>query len=300
MRLGRTFVGMAFVLAALPAGATGDEAADAPLLWGQPAQREHCPDAPGFAWATGDGAPSCLRYFASAGIDGAELAIVMLHGDRNRLMGKPPGDIPLNTARRRQAMARRHAERLGRPVILLARPGVYGSSGDHRHRRRRAEFTAINQALDLIRLRYNIRRLVLVGHSGGATAAAATLTMGRADVACAVLTSGAYDLVERQQIRRKRDGRPPLTPEAASRAASRVYDPIQHIDGVRRDPARRIVILGDPDDVVTPYALQLRFANRLADAGHAVTVREVAGKPPEHHDLNSAAVFAAIRACAGT
>jgi hypothetical protein len=67
----------------------------------------------------------------------------------------------------------RLAQRSGLDFIYVARPGVFGSSGNHENRRRLLEFLVLNHAVDLIKERYRYEQLVLAGQSGGATVVAA-------------------------------------------------------------------------------------------------------------------------------
>jgi hypothetical protein len=45
--------------------------------------------------------------------------------------------------------------------LIIARPGTYGSSGNHYRRRQAEEFRALNAAVDAIKARYAIRVLSL-------------------------------------------------------------------------------------------------------------------------------------------
>lgn len=290
--------GAALLACLAPGSALALRAADAPLPWSQGASRAECPDSGGYLWLPLAGGNACLRYFAPAGLDGARTVIVYLTGDRDRLLRLPPDRIPGNTARAQTARMERLSRQAGVPVVMLARPGTYGSSGDHRLRRRLAEeFVPLYAALDLLRQRHGIDRLVLWGHSGGATAAAAMLTMGRSDVRCAVLTSAAFDYLERWRINRTRGGPAPSVQRGQALARA-MYDPLAHLDGVVRDARRTVHVLGDPRDTITPFALQTGFARALQQAGHRAVVQQERGKPPEHHDLREEAGFRRAAACA--
>jgi pimeloyl-ACP methyl ester carboxylesterase len=270
--------------------AIGDEV----LHWNQPAVRENCPEGRfGFLWVQPVEGPACIRYFASSDIEGARVAIVQFSGDRDAVMDQPPARISGNTEALRTTDAQRNRDRAGVPWIFVARPGTYGSSGNHRQRRQPVEFHALDAALDALMQRHRIQRLVILGHSGGATAGAALLTLGRTRVACAVLTSGAYGLLERARLLgRSRDGRTDTT------GSTRFYDPLDHVDGVVSDPARRIVLIGNREDENTPFALQERFAEALQPAGHRVEIRTAAAEPPDFHDLKDRAGPNAAAACA--
>ena len=250
------------------------------LHWNQPAVRANCPDRPGYLWVQPVEGPACIRYFASSDIDGARMAIVQFSGDRDGVMDQAPTRIPDNTEALRTLDAQRSRDRAGVPWIFVARPGTYGSSGDHRKRREPVEFHALDAALDALMQRHHIQRIVILGHSGGATAGAALLTLGRTRVACAVLTSGAYGLLERARLLgQSRDGRSDTT------GSTQFYDPLDHVNGIARDPLRRIVLIGNPDDKNTPFALQQRFADAVSKAGHRVEIKTHAAEPPTNHDL---------------
>jgi pimeloyl-ACP methyl ester carboxylesterase len=273
-------------------------APDAPLPWSQRASRADCPDEAGYLWLPLKSGDACLRYFASTDLQGADTAIVYLTGDRDKLLLTRPDQIPANTAQAQTAAMQRLSRQAAVPVVMLARPGTYGSSGDHRLRRRMTEeFEPLYAGLDLLRRRHGIRRLVLWGHSGGATAAAAMLTMGRTDLQCAVMTSAAFDYLERWRINRIRGG-PAPSAERGQVLARAMYDPIAHVGGVMPDPLRAVYVLGDPRDTVTPFVLQTEFANALQRAGHRAVVRQVNGRPPEYHDMSENSGFRQATACA--
>lgn len=266
---------------------------DQALQWNQPAVRANCPDRRGYLWVQPAEGPACIRYFASDEIDGARVAIVQFSGDRDGVMDQPPARIPGNTAALRTLDAQRSRNRSGVPWIFMARPGTYGSSGDHRKRREPVEFHALDAALDALMQRHQLQRIVILGHSGGATAGAALLTMGRTRVACAVLTSGAYGLLERaRMLGMSRGGRTDTT------GSAQFYDPLEHVGGIVRDPSRRIVLIGNRDDRNTPFALQQRFADAVAQAGHRIELQTHAAEPPTHHDLTDGIGLQTASLCA--
>src|SRR5690606_20009107 len=126
----------------------------APLPWNAPANREVCPVGSNAVWVEYAGGHQCIRYFAAGGIDGAPVAIIRFKGDRTSYDRRDPEDIPGNTAGEQQAYAERLARKLKLPLILVERPGTYGSSGKQKERRQPSEFLALNAALDKIRQRH--------------------------------------------------------------------------------------------------------------------------------------------------
>jgi hypothetical protein len=100
-------------------------------------------------------------------------------------------------------------------------------------------------------------------------------------------------LLERAQLLgRSRDGRTDTT------GSTQFYDPLDHVGGVVRDPARRIVLIGNREDRNTPFALQQRFADALAKAGHRAELRTHAAEPPEFHDLTDRVALLTASQCA--
>ncbi|MEA3640880.1 MAG: hypothetical protein VBE63_13170 [Lamprobacter sp.] len=254
------------------------------LSWNTPADKSRCPDDATFVWVEHERGEECIRYFPGADIRDAPVVIAQFYGDRDRVMRKPPDEIRNNSRASQEGYARRQTDRAGVPVVVVARPGTYGSSGDHRQRRQPKEFVSLDRALDRIKERYGIQRFVLSGHSGGATAAAALLTLGRTDVRCAVLSSGAYDLLERARMLREAKGRRPRSGFDTTGLAN-PYDPLDQVQGIADDPERLIMILGNPEDSVTPFSLQQTFAKALEAAGHRVQVNIHPARAPTFHNL---------------
>jgi len=270
--------------------------AEEPLLWNQPASRQHCPSSNDAAWVQYPSGEACMRYFSAGNLRDAPLALVVLKGDRVSQIKRSPDAIPGNTAGAQRRLARTMLRQTGLPTIVIARPGTYGSSGNHYRRRQLEEFQAIAAALDAIKARYGIQRFILSGHSGGSTAASALLTTGRRDIDCAVLSSGAWGLLERAQRLRLRQGKA-LTPALDTTGLPHPWDPLDHLDGIAADPLRLIMVIGSPQDRNTPFDLQARFAAALREHGHRVELLERPATPPMYHNLLGNAAVNAIRLC---
>jgi len=270
--------------------------AETPLLWNQPANRQHCPIGNDAAWVQYPGGEACMRYFSAGDLRDAPLALVVLKGDRISQIKRSPDTIPGNTADGQRRLARTLLRQTGLPTIIIARPGTYGSSGNHYRRRQPEEFQAIAAALDAIKARYGIQRFILSGHSGGATAASALLTTGRRDIDCAVLASGAWGLLERAERLRLQNGKMPA-PARDTTGLPQPWDPLDHLKGIAADPQRLILVLGSPQDRNTPFDLQARFAAALREQGHRVELLERPAAPPMYHNLVGNAAVNAIRLC---
>lgn len=283
------------VLSQQPALATEQEKTW--LDWNRPAEKNLCPDEPTFVWVEHEEGKECIRYFPGDDIHNAPVVIAQFYGDRDRVMRKPVDQIRNNTRSSQEGYAARQTRRAGIPVVVVARPGTYGSSGDHHQRRQPKEYHSLNAALDRIKERYGIQQFVLSGHSGGATAAAALLTLGRTDIRCATLSSGAYDLLKRAEMLRKAKGRRPRTGFDTTGLAD-PYDPLDHLQDITHDPERLVIILGNPEDSITPFSLQLAFANALEDAGHRVRVEIHPAREPAFHNLTGHVTIKAAGGCA--
>jgi len=295
----RMWLSIAFVVLLAGPGRSTTPAPDTePLRWNVPAARVECPVGDTAVWSRYRGGRDCIRYFAGGNLDHAPLAMIFLRGDRRGWIRRDPATIPRNSARAQQAYAAHLSERFGLPVILVARPGTFGSSGNHFHRRQAAEFLALDGALDEIRARYQIGRFILVGQSGGATAAAALLTLGRTDISCAVLTSGAYDLLKRAEFLRKQNGYP-SRPGQDTTGLPHPYDPLEHVKGIASDEARLITIIGSPEDRLTPFRYQREFADAVRAQGHRVRLLEHAAPPPFHHSLDEVGMEAGAECARG-
>lgn len=258
--------------------------ANTPLLWNQPASKQTCPLGDDAAWVEYPGGEACIRYFSAGNLHAAPVVLVMFKGDRVSLITRPPHTIPANTAEAQRRQAQAILRKTGLPTVIIARPGTYGSSGNHYRRRQPEEFLAINAAVDAIKTRYGIQHFILSGHSGGATAASALLAWGRQDIDCAVLTSGAWGLLERAQRMRQQRGEAPA-PALDGTGLPNPWDPLEHIKGVASDPRRLILVIGNPQDRNTPFDLQARYARALREQGHQVQLLERPAAAPEYHDL---------------
>src|SRR5262249_3456778 len=78
-------------------------------------------------------------------------------------------------------------------LVYVSRPGITGSSGDHKNKFRPQESRIMNGAIDLLKARLGVKEVVLAGQSGGATLVA-NMVPKRSDVKCAVMGSGAVAL----------------------------------------------------------------------------------------------------------
>lgn len=270
--------------------------ASTPLFWNQLAVERNCPLNQQAVWVNYDGGHDCIRYFPAGDLQGAANVLVVLYGDRDSLMRRDPATIADNTLEAQNQKAQQLSKRVRLPVIILARPGTYGSSGNHAQRRQRAEFLAIDAALTRLREQYGIQKFILSGHSGGATAAAAVMTLGRQDISCAILSSGAYGLLERAARLRALRGEPGQ-PNKDLTGFANPYDPLDYIMNITKDAKRHILVIGNLQDHVTPFDLQVKFAAALRTQGHWVSLIEWPAIAPQFHNLKSNMLLHNLQQC---
>ena len=271
---------------------SGADKADSPfsvheLRMGKTASREHCEAERNAVWVDHAHGQECIRYYPSEGLENRAgkppVAVLFFHGDR--LSGSTPlGDYEKTTPMSLTQEMQANYKKYGIPFILIARPGVYGSSGDHHERRRPKEFHSLDTAVDAIKRRYGLDRIVIAGQSGGSTVGGALLTLGRKDIACAVLGSGNYDILELAEIKRAKEN---LKSKRGCDVTNYCdpYNVVDFVNGIATDPDRLIAIVGDPTDNNTVFPLQKKFADSIKAAGHTVQLIEAEGKGPDRHGL---------------
>jgi pimeloyl-ACP methyl ester carboxylesterase len=236
------------------------------------------------AWVVQSGNGDCIRYFSAGLRDKNDVAIVYLHGDRLRrswnrdftvtrehevisYRDNDPDDL--------RAEMRRISGGAGRPAIFVARPGVYGSSGHHADRRQLREVELVDAALDALKQRHKIDRLILAGQSGGGHLVSAMLAR-RQDVECAVLTSAVTAVRARLTAR----GWP-----ADVTGARTFFDPIDHVGAIKADRPLRVFVVGDPRDTNVPFRTQALYYEALKSRSLDAHLLRATGRGGEFHGL---------------
>lgn len=256
---------------------------------GSPADRASCPDKTSFLWVVVEGRGDCIRYFAS-GLNGrADNVAVFFHGDwltQNYEKNKRiPGSYSnYNSPEKMRAQAKRQRRKAGLrlPLILMARPGVLGSSGDHGDRRLAREGKLMDAALTALKARYGVQGFHVAGQSGGGHVVATLLTR-RTDIGCAIMSSGVISVRKRIQARGwNRD----ITGHRT------VFDPALHVQQIKTTPALRAIVIGDPRDTNTPFSTQEHYVQAARAAGVAMTLMRAGGGGKANHWLAGAGRFA--------
>jgi len=172
---------------------------------------------------------------------------------------------------------------LDRTFVALARPGIFGSSGNHQERRRPREVAIVGAALDALKAAFGWTTIDLAGFSGGGHLVAA-LIADRSDVGCAVIASGVVSVRQRNAE---------MKWETDVTGFSDFVDPIDPIERVAQCPPRQVIILTDPEDKIVPSASQSAYVAALRKVGVSVEHRLIRALEPTRHVLHEAALFTA-------
>ncbi|MDX2257731.1 MAG: hypothetical protein NW205_02335 [Hyphomicrobiaceae bacterium] len=295
-RAGLVILAAAFIVAsALVAnagpGRAGDGAGSAfgPVLVKEGRSQRQCESDPQRVFVRHVYGTACIAYFTTRGHERKSSAVVFMDGDST-----PEAFADAAGRRRtRQAMEKilqNLADQQQVRIVMLYRLGLDGSSGNHAERRRPFELHAMQAAIDELKGRLRFEDVVLAGQSGGATLAASMLTLGRADVTCAALGSGAYALGALVHASLAEGTRAAVSRRAIDAI---IHDPSRHIAGIPTDRRRTVFVIGDRRDGTTPFAQQRRFAEALNDAGHHAELVAVRATGEEKHGTAGYALRAA-------
>jgi hypothetical protein len=247
----------------------------------------------GKVWVEVDGRGDCLRFYGTIPEGSLSRPVIFLEGDAVQRIGKNnagqtvwgvPSYYTQLSPSIMQAEAEQYAAATHRPFINLARPGIYGSSGNHLERRRKREVDLVNAAVDRLKDRFGWDLMSLSGLSGGGHLVGALLAR-RTDVDCAVIASG--NVAVRWRLEE-------LGLAADVTGFTDFIDPVDDVDEVARHPPRSVVMLTDPMDAVVTASSQRVYLAALRGAGVKVEQRCVTAPDASHHLLRVPAILAAL------
>src|SRR5690606_2931300 len=229
----------AIACALLPGPAGADVIRLSDMLRGIVVTEAQCAAIHQTVWVTVMEQDFCIRYYISnAGGEGSQ-PVIFLQVDKlgrrttqSRGFEPHPQEKALNTADL-IGLAHGFSRAARTTAIYLARPGIDGSSGDHRIRHSLLELAATNAALDAIKSRHGFGGYHLVGQSGGATLAGALIGI-RDDVGCAVLGSG---MLAPLQLKK-----PTL------QLSKQMIDATEAVPGILQNGKLRVLVVTDRED----------------------------------------------------
>lgn len=257
------------------------------LEWGAAYESEKCSSLSGFLIIENeDKTKSCIRYYKSEENISHQEAVIEIYGDRVNFLKKNKEEIPLNTVSHQERMAKDLAELYRKPVIILARPGVYGSSGSHEERRTKKEYEIVKKSILDLMHRYSLKNVDLIGQSGGATAIAGALSIGLTGVHCVILTSGAYGLGERANYHRLRNGKKERV-NVDTTGRTDYYDPLLNYEEIGENSFYKLLIAGDKRDKNTPFYLQKKYYDTLKSKNKNVYLFSIEAQPKMYHGVSA-------------
>lgn len=253
-------------------------------LNGSIAGREDCKRYDQTLWVETKSSSACIRYYEAGLASSNRIALVYLAGDVILRTSKGVRFIsPTYTTKSPSSLNRDMddwSRQAGVPAIYLARPGIYGSSGNHNLRRQLSEVELVDAALDELKRRYSISGFILVGHSGGGHVAASLLNRRR-DITAMVASSGML-AVKRAMI--TLDRRWKINPRLLYDVKD-FYDPVDDVAEIPKNPRPRIYILSDPEDRSVPFFSQMYYVKRLRAVGQKPQHFYAQAADKSHHIL---------------
>lgn len=281
-----------------PASAATDETVIGPVLVKEANSKALCESVPHRIFVSHFAGTECVAFHVSPGTPTVDTTVVYFNGDiPAEYFAKPK--IQDDIVKDITTSARFIAEKTGVRIIFVARPGTLGSSGDHSLRGEHREMLIMNAAVDAIKARLGLKQIVVAGQSRGSQVAAVLLSMGRTDISCAVLGSGSLFTVENERRYLISKGER-VTESRLNSLRLKYYDPSDYVSGLPKDAARRIFILGDRADTITPWDQQEAYGQRLRQHGHHAAIIEIKARGREMHGATHMVLPAAVMCAKGS
>ena len=241
--------------------------------------------------------PECLAYYVVGRVPSDGRAIIFVGGDM--VWGERLKQIEMFQAFASQMSSAVRAFRdEDVPIVILGRPGLFGSSGDHQNRHRPREYGLIGQAIEQLVRRFKLTRVALVGASGGSSAIMGALSSGTNEGNCIIAGSGAYEIAEIAARKYENQGKP-VSREQKREWDNHFFSHHRALSGMAREALRRVFLIGDSTDLFAPFAQQVRYAETLQRAGHRVRLVEAKSKGGDGHSFVDESLRAAARCLKG-
>lgn len=219
-----------------------------------------------------------LRFYGSERIGSDRTPVIYLAGDVvQHVVGKVivRSDYRELSPEILQIEAGEIAARYNRTFVHLARPGIFGSSGHHLHRRRKHEIDLVNQAITRLAKGFSWNKIDLVGLSGGGHIVACLMAR-RNDIRRVVIASGNLAVKQRNADRG-------LTADVTG--FDDFVDPIELVDQVAEHQPEQVTLLTDPDDTIVRARFQTAYATEMRAAGCRIKQKYVVSNENTHHIL---------------
>jgi hypothetical protein len=250
-------------------------------LSGTTSTPEQCANTMDAVWVEGTDFHECIRYFPSDAFASGhvERAVVFLEGDQtggHKIAANYSKHTPASKIEQANLEQRRDG---GLAYVLVARPGMDGSSGQTSLKRTHYETEVMQAAIEKIKAKYGIKELGLLGLSGGG-GVVADLIAERQDVLCAVSASGVTSAV----LRAREKG---LSADVETHTPfSQMWDPIDQLPRVHPMPGFRMFVASDRTDGAVSFTSQQNYVQHALKDGLPISQIEVHGSGEEHHDTD--------------
>lgn len=255
------------------------------VLHGTVSSSEQCDTIPQALWIEVEGKGDCIRYYG-ARLDNKNNARVMVYfgGDvmlRTRAgFKKTLASYAAQSPSHLQAQMESWSAMASLPAVFIARPGLYGSSGDHNARRKPREIALMRAALNQLKVRYGVGHYILAGQSGGGQIVAAMLS-SRDDIEAVAISSG---LLSVKQVSDYWEYRRDI-PGSVLDDSENFYDPVDDVSNLPARSSPVIFIISDPEDATVPFYTQLRYVKALKRRGLNPFHFFANASGPNHHLL---------------
>jgi hypothetical protein len=252
-------------------------ASDRDMVTGVSVTEADCRAQTGRLWVKVESRGFCVRLWLSTFGGNKDEALVAFDGDiGSRIDGKLQllEHVRLISDESLQKKAWFGSVFFKGPYFLIARPGMFGSSGHHvKDRKTLLEIRVAMATLDALKRHYGFKRFHLVGQSGGGHTVAG-LAQLRSDIGCAAIASAGLSL--RSQMR---DRGYPIV------GKHRFYDPIDHVNAMKQRPGLRLFVVSDRNDKLVSYRSQLEFVERVKAHNLPITHVIATAADKDSHDL---------------
>ena len=241
-------------------------------------------------WVATEDFAECIAYVVAKAAQPNDTAVLFFNGDVP-LERRSDQHSP-STRDGALAMAAKLAERYGVTAIILGRPGLMGSTGFHQAGGMREDAYVMNLAVDMLRDKLSLRRLAMAGQSGGSRLIAQMMALGRRDIACTAMGSGAYDTPQQTSGSR-------VSTNIWGQPGRRYLVPMHEAGKLPQVRDQRNFIIGDRQDQIAGFPEQLAWFEKLQALGHNAVLIEARGNGDDHHGLAGAALAAAANCAIG-
>lgn len=153
-------------------------------------------------------------------------------------------------------------------------PGIFGSEGETHEHGSVESIDSLNDAVNQLKQIYGSDRINIGAVSASGTTVSALLTK-RQDINNMILGSTMFN--EKEYMKNQKWSTDYL-------GFKNPYSPIDHVDEIKSDSDRNILIISDPRDRVVPNIYSRQFARALKDSHINVTLKEVSIDTKDHHE----------------